>query len=72
MTGRLRGPLSPRWIAFLKLLVLVAAAMTLIYFFPRALLFAERAARDLRYLWWLVLLVALALWLIWGAGRRPR
>jgi hypothetical protein len=34
--------------------------------------FVELAARELRYLWWLVLLVALAGWLIWGAGRRPK
>jgi hypothetical protein len=34
--------------------------------------FVEMAARELRYLWWLVLLVALALWLIWGVGRKPK
>ena len=30
------------------------------------------AARELRYLWWIILLVALAVWLIWGVGRRPK
>jgi hypothetical protein len=30
------------------------------------------AARELRYLWWIVLLVALAFWLIWGLGRKPK
>jgi len=30
------------------------------------------AARELRYFWWLVLLVALAIWLIWGIGRKPK
>ena len=39
--------------------------------FPKALAFAEMAARELRYFWWLILLVALARWLIWGFKRRP-
>ena len=34
--------------------------------------FSEMAARELRYFWWLVLLVALAIWLIWGIGRKPK
>ncbi len=49
---------------------LVAAFVPgLFLFFPSALGFVEMAARELRYLWWLILLVALAIWLIW-AGRR--
>jgi len=36
------------------------------------LAFVELAARELRYFWWLILIVALAIWLIWGVGRRPR
>jgi len=39
-------------------------------FFPRMLAFVELAARELRYLWWLVLLVALAVWLIFFVGRK--
>ncbi len=31
--------------------------------FPRVLAFVELASRELRYLWWLVLLVALGIWL---------
>jgi len=27
-------------------------------------------ARELRYLWWLILLLALAVWLIWGLGKK--
>jgi uncharacterized protein with PQ loop repeat len=30
------------------------------------------AARELRYLWWLILLIALAIWLIWGIRRKPK
>lgn len=38
--------------------------------FPRMLAFVELAARELRYLWWLVLMVALAVWLIFFFGRK--
>ncbi len=31
--------------------------------FPRVLGFVELAARELRYLWWLILLAALGVWL---------
>jgi hypothetical protein len=44
----------------------------LVLIFPRAYAFVEQAARELRYFWWLVLLVALAIWLIWGIGRKPK
>ena len=40
--------------------------------FPRALAFVEMAARELRYLWWLILLIALAIWLIWGIKGKPK
>ncbi len=32
----------------------------------------EMAALEVRYFWWLILLVALAVWLIWGVGRKPK
>ena len=38
---------------------------------PRALAFAEMGARELRYFWWLILLVTLAGWLIWGFKKKP-
>ena len=64
--------MNPRWIAFFKLLVLLMAATALILLFPPVLGFVEMAARELRYLWWLVLLLALAVWLIWGVGRKKK
>ena len=63
--------MHPRTRAFLQFGSLIVVASLLLVFFPRAAAFVELAARELRYLWWLVLLVALATWLIWGAGRRP-
>ena len=58
--------------AVLQLVVLVAVVIVLLLLFPRAYGFVEMAARELRYFWWLILLVALAIWLIWGIGRKPK
>jgi ABC-type spermidine/putrescine transport system permease subunit I len=63
---------SPRWRAFLAIVALIAALLVLVLGFPRAYVFAELAARELRYFWWLILIVALAVWLIWGVARKPK
>lgn len=47
-------------------LLLVAACLV----FPRVLAFVELAAREIRYLWWLILIAALGLWLAFFQGRR--
>ena len=52
------------------LLLLIAVCVRLILFFRPALAFVELAARSLRHLWWLVLILALAIWLIWGVNRK--
>lgn len=62
--------MDPRQRAALRLAVLVGVVVVLFLLFPAALAFVEGAARSIRQLWWLILLVALACWLIWGAGRR--
>lgn len=64
--------MNPRLRATIQLLVLVGVVALLFFLFPRTLAFVEVAARELRYLWWLVLLVALAAWLIWGVGRKRK
>ena len=64
--------MNPRIIAFLKLCVLLAVIVGLVLLFPPALKFVELAARELRYLWWLILLLALAVWLIWGLGKKKK
>jgi uncharacterized membrane-anchored protein len=64
--------MNPRTRAILQITVLVVAIAALVLLFPRAYAFVERAARELRYFWWLILLVALAVWLIWGLGRKPK
>ncbi len=48
--------------------VLVLVGLCLI--FPRVLAFAELAAREVRYLWWLVFILALGIWLAFFVGRK--
>jgi hypothetical protein len=47
-------------------LVAVAAVLA----FPRVLAFVELAAREIRYLWWLVLQVAIGIWLTFFYGKK--
>ena len=62
--------MNPRWRAAFIILFLVLVAGLLLAFFKPAAQFVELAAREVRYLWWILLLVALAVWLIWGVGRK--
>jgi hypothetical protein len=62
--------MNPRWRAAFIILFLVLVAGLLLAFFKPAAQFVEMAAREVRYLWWILLLVALAVWLIWGLGRK--
>lgn len=50
----------------------VAALVLACLLFPRVLAFVELAARELRYLWWLVLIAALGVWLAFFYGRERR
>lgn len=64
--------MTPRARAALQVGALVALVLVLALSFPRVLRFVEMGAREVRYLWWLILLVALAIWLIWGIGKKPK
>ena len=64
--------MNPRVRAALQISILLAVIAVLFLVFPAALGFVELAARELRYLWWLILLIALAIWLIWGIKRKPK
>ena len=64
MGSRVRG--------FFWLCVLLAVMAGLLMLFPVAFRFAEGAARSIVRLWWLVLLLALGVWLFWGVGRRNK
>jgi len=62
--------MNPRVRAAARLAILIVVVVGLFLLFPSAVGFVEGAARNVLRLWWLVLLIALALWLIWAAGRR--
>jgi hypothetical protein len=64
--------MNPRLRAILQITVLVVVIGALVLFFPRAYAFVEMAGRELRYFWWLLLIIVLALWLIFGLGRKRR
>lgn len=63
--------MRPRQIALARAVILVAVVVGLFLLFPRALAFTELATRELRYLWWLILLVLLGCWLLWASRKRP-
>lgn len=62
--------MNPRFALVFKLLAAVILIVLLALLFPSVMKFAEMAARELRYFWWLILLVLFAVWLIWGLGRK--
>ena len=64
--------MNPRLRTLLQWGLVAAVVVGLFLFFPRALGFVEMAARELRYFWWLILLVVLAVWLIWAGKRRSK
>ncbi len=64
--------MNPRFPPWFQFAVLVAVVIGLALLFKPVLAFVEMAAVELRYFWWLILLVALAVWLIWGIGRKPK
>jgi hypothetical protein len=64
--------MNPRVRAALQISLLLGVIAVLFLLFPAAFRFVEMAARELRYLWWLILLIALAVWLIWGIRRKPK
>ena len=64
--------MNPRWIAFLKVLAVLMVVLVLVLLFPSALRFVEMAARDLVYFWWVIFLLLLAIWLIWGLGSKKK
>lgn len=61
------NPTLRRLLPWLIAVLLLVVACLL---FPRVLAFVELAARELRYLWWLVAIAALGIWMAFFYGRR--
>ncbi|HEX7654424.1 MAG TPA: hypothetical protein VF607_13020 [Verrucomicrobiae bacterium] len=64
--------MNPRARFFLKLAGGLLMLLVLCLLFPPLAAWAEAAGRELRYLWFLVLIVVLAAWLIWGLGAKKK
>ena len=64
--------MTPGGRRFLALGIAATFAVAACLIFPRAMAFAELAARELRYFWWLVLILAFGVWLAFFAGRKRR
>lgn len=64
--------MNPRARALLQITMLIGVIAGLFLLFPKAFGFVELAARELRYFWWLILVIALGIWLIWGIKRKPK
>ena len=61
-------PSAKRTLVIFTLFVLIVAGLCVL--FPRMLAFVELASRELRYLWWLVFMLALGVWLMFFFGKR--
>lgn len=61
--------MNPRWAAFLTVAVLVIVLIALILIFPAVFEFVKGLTGELRFFWWVILLVALAVWLFFGVGK---
>lgn len=64
--------MNPRFAWLFKLAGAVLLIVLLALLFPPVMKFVEMGARELRYFWWLVLLLVLAGWLIWGLGSKKK
>ncbi len=60
-------PTGRRLVAYIIALLILGVICLL---FPRALAFVELAARELRYLWWLILIAAFGIWLAFSASAK--
>jgi hypothetical protein len=54
----------------LSLLLAVALLAALAVFVPSFLYFTELALRELRFMWWLILLLGAAIWLLRELARK--
>lgn len=62
--------MNPRWAFFLTAGGLILVVVVLALLFPAIFEFIDAFAGELRFFWWVILLLALAAWFIWGLGRK--
>ncbi len=60
-----------KWIRnFFQIAFIFLTAAVLFRFFPIVVMFIETAALSIRYFWWVLLLIALSIWVIWVLNKR--
>ena len=64
--------MNPRWAFFLAITATVIVMIVLCIIFPVVFDYVKVFSGDLRFFWWVILLVALAVWLILWAGRNKK
>ena len=64
--------MNPRFAFAFKLLGAILLIIVLAFLFPPVMRFVEMGAKELVYFWWLVLLLILSVWLIWGLGGKKK
>lgn len=62
--------MNPRWAFALTIAGMVIVIVILTLLFPAVFEFVRAFTGELRFFWWIVLLLALALWLVFGVGKR--
>jgi hypothetical protein len=64
--------MNPRWAFFLTMAGIVIVIILLALLFPAVFEFVKAFSGELRFFWWIILLLALAVWLILWAGKNKK
>ena len=65
--------MNPRWAFILAITGMVIVIVVLCIIFPVVFDFVKAFSGELRFFWWVILLAALAAWLIiWGFGKKEK
>jgi hypothetical protein len=64
--------MNPKYAFAFKLIGALLLIVILALIFRPVMEFVEMGARELVYFWWIILLVLLGVWLVWGLGRKKK
>ena len=64
--------MNPRRVFLLAVTAAVIVIIVLCLIFPAVFDFVKASSGELRFFWWVILLVALAIWLLLWAGKNKK